>query len=138
MSSAQSEKNQVSANKLFINIANIATQIVDTNLSTVSWAAGITGLTTAGGAVLRDMGKTVYLPDPTTASSAGAQSTILRKIQLVPSGTDGVYGTGAGTGAAAAGGAQEYYTGYIRLGGQTYGGGTGVGLGFPTGCAMLN
>jgi hypothetical protein len=134
MSSAHSQKNQVSANKLYINITAVQSTIVDTNLSTVSWVVGNTALATAGGAVFRDMGKTVYLPDPTTASSANGQSTILRKIQLIPSGTNGVYGTGAGTGGAAAGGAQEYYTGYIRLGGQTYGGGDG----FPTGCAMLN
>jgi hypothetical protein len=132
MSSVQTQKSQVPANKLYVNIVNIATQIVKTDLSVVSWAGSVG--TTAGSVVLRDMGKTVYLPDPTTASSANAQSTILRKVQWVPTGTYGVYGTGAGTGDAAAGGREEYYTGYIRLGGQTYGGGTGV----PTGCVLLN
>jgi hypothetical protein len=132
MSSAQSHKNQVPANKLYVNLVNIQSQIVDTNLSTIAWTSAIG--TTAGSVVLRDMGKTVYLPNPTASSSANGQSTILRKVQWVPTGTNGVYGTGAGSASAAAGGAQEYYTGYIRLGGQTYGGGDG----FPTGCAMLN
>ena len=135
MSSVGSEKSQVNANALYINVVGIQSSIVDTNLSTVSWVTGLTALTTAGSAVLRDMGKTVYLPDPTASSSANGVSSILRKVQYVPSGAAGVYGTGAAaSGAGAAGGAQEYYTGYIALGGQTYGGGNGV----PTAVARLN
>ena len=67
------------------------------------------------------MGKTVYVPDPTVPASAGSQSTLLRKVQLVT----GYYGTGAaGSGlAGASGSTTEYYTGYIKLGAQTYGGG---------------
>jgi hypothetical protein len=128
MSSVGSEKSQVNANALYINLVNIQSQIVDANLSTVAWTSAIG--TTAGSVVLRDMGKTVYLPDPTASSSANGQSTILRKIQWVPTGTNGVYGTGAAaSGTGAAGGALEYYTGYIRLGGQTYGGGDGIATG---------
>ena len=82
----------------------------------VTWtgaSAGLEGqLSTLGGALFRDMGKTVYLPDPTVPSSVGSQSTIMRKVQLVT----GYYGTGNAAGS-------EHYTGYIKLGGQTYGGG---------------
>ena len=135
MSSVGSEKSQVNTNALYINLVNIQSQIVDANLSTVAWAAGVSALTTPGAAVLRDMGKTVYLPDPTASSSANGVSSILRKVQYVPSGAAGVYGTGAAaSGAGAAGGAQEFYTGYIRLGAVTYGGGTGV----PTGVVRIN
>ena len=139
MTSVSARYSQVPANKLYINIADIRDQIVDANLNPVSWAttppigyiAGV--LSTPGAAVLRDMGKTVYVPSP-VMNLVTPQSTILRKVQLVPSAGFGTYGTGAGTGNAAAGGAQEYYTGYIRLGAQTYGGGDG----FPTGVARLN
>jgi hypothetical protein len=135
MSSVLSQKAQVPANKLYINITGVQSSIVDTNLAPVSWVNSFTQLSTAGTSVFRDMGKTVYIPDPTTASSANGQSTILRKIQYVPQGANGVYGTGAAaSGNAAPGGAQEYYTGYIRLGGQTYGGGDGT----PTGVARIN
>jgi len=123
------------ANKLYINITAIQSSITDANLSTVSWVTAFGGLSTPGAVVLRDMGVNLYIPNPTVASSAGSQSSILRKVQLVPSGANGTYGTGAAaSGGAAPGGAQEYYTGYIRLGAQTYGGGTGV----PTGVARLN
>jgi hypothetical protein len=134
MSSVLAQKSQVPANKLFINIAAVQSSIVDTNLSSVSWVASAGALSTPGAAVFRDMGKTVYLPDPTTASSANGQSTILRKVQYIPSGANGVYGTGGSSNASGAAGVPEYFTGYIQLGGQTYGGGTGV----PTGVARLN
>jgi hypothetical protein len=54
----------------------------------------------------------------------GGISTVLRKVQLVPSGARGSYGTGgAGTNVSGSGGAiPDYYTGYIQLGGLTYGG----------------
>ncbi len=93
----------------------------------------MTELESAGAAILRDMGKTVYLPGAGGSGQPGAsnglQSTILRKIQLVPSGTKGTFGTG-GT----AGTTSEYYTGYIDIGAQTYGGGNGV----PPKIARLN
>jgi len=138
MSSVLAQKAQIPANKLYINIAGVQSSIVDTNLSSVSWVAGsfsiLGALSTPGAAVFRDMGLTKYLPDPTVASSAGAQSTILRKVQYVPVGVNGTYGTGGSANANAVAGVPEYYTGYIRLGGQTYGGGDGV----PTGVARLN
>jgi len=135
MSSVLASRSQVPANKLYINVVGIQSSIVDTSLNPVAWSASLGPLSTAGLAVLRDMGKTVYLPDPTVPSSANGQSTILRKVQYVPTGAAGVYGTGAAaTGAGAPGGAGEYYTGYIRLAAQTYGGGDGV----PAGVARLN
>ena len=134
MSSVQHATASVPANKLYINITGIQSSIVDTNLSSVAWVTQVGALSTAGAALFRDMGKTVYLPDPTSLSSANGQSTILRKVQYVPTGANGVYGTGGSANANAAAGVPEYYTGYIRLGGQTFGGGDG----FPSGCARLN
>jgi len=125
---------QTDANKLYINITAIQSSIVDTNLSTVAWVTSIGALSTPGAVVLRDMGMNVYLPNPTVPSSAGSQSSILRKVQLVPSNLNGTYGTGGSANANAVAGVPEYFTGYIRLGGMTYGGGTGV----PTGVACLN
>jgi hypothetical protein len=79
------------------------------------------------------MGRYIYRPDPTVPTSVGSQSSIMRKVQLVTQGTNGYYGTG-NSGVAVAGSGTDFFTGYIRLGGQTYGGGTGV----PTGVARLN
>ena len=119
MSSVERVTAQIPANKLYISIANgLQSTIFDTNLSTVAWVNSVTALSTPGAAVLRDMGKTVYLP----AVGGASQSTILRKIQLVPSGVLGSYGTGGTSGTAGT----EFYTGYISLGGQTYGGGSGI------------
>ena len=135
MTSVNATYAQIPANKLYINIVNIMSTIVDSNNVAVPWvvapAAG--PLSTAGAAVLRDMGRYVYRPDPNVPTSVGSQSSILRKVQLVTQGTNGYYGTG-NSGVAVAGSGTDFYTGYIRLGGQTYGGGTGV----PTGVARLN
>lgn len=119
MSSIDRATSQISVNKLYINIGAIQSSIVDTNLAPVSWVTQVGALSTAGAVVLRDMGKTVYLPG--ASSGAAAQSTILRKVQLVPSGNLGYYGTGG-----AAGTSTEYFTGYIDIGAQTYGGGNGT------------
>ena len=80
----------------------------------------------------RDMGKTVYLPQPTTADAtsnasgyAGGISSVFRKVQYIPTGANQSNGVGGDS-------ATTYYTGYIRLGGAL-GGGTGV----PTGVARL-
>ncbi len=116
MSSVERFSSQVPANKLYTNIASIASSIYDANLSTISWGTSVYGagdLSTTGAAVLRDMGKTVYLPTPGGAS----QSTVLRKIQIVPA--NGYYGTGGAD-------ADNYLTGYVQIGGQTYGGGNGT------------
>ena len=139
MTSVRSSAAQIPANKLYINVAGIQSSIFDATGTKVAWVNSFGALSTAGAVVLRDMGKNVYLPDPTVNNPAvGSQSTILRKIQLVPSGTAGYYGTGAPAGVAPTAGTPgsttEYYTGYIALGGQTYGGGNG----FPTAVARLN
>lgn len=134
MSSFARGTGQIPANKLYINIAKINDSIYDASGSVLEWCStgtAVIDLSTTGAVLLRDMGKTLYLP----AAGNGSQSTILRKVQLVPSGMNGYYGTGAAaSGSAAAGASGEYYTGYIPLGGLTYGGGTGV----PAKVARLN
>lgn len=121
-------------NGLYINIAPIQSTIFDSAGAIAPWVTNFGNLSTPGSALLRDMGKTVYLPDPSAPNAVGMQSSILRKVQYLPTNASGYYGTGAAaTGSGSAGSATEYYTGYIRLGGQTYGGGTGV----PTGVARL-
>jgi hypothetical protein len=146
MSSEVRAPSQIPANKLYINVGSLLSTITDTNLSTVYWnnsaAAGPIGsanktiagyLSTAGTAVLRDMGKTVYLPGPTSATV----STVLRKVQLVvPNFPGGVTGDSGFTPAGTMG-AGDYFTGYIQLGGLTYGGGAGSGAGFAP-VARLN
>jgi hypothetical protein len=122
MSSVERAPRQVPTNALYVNIAPVQSSIFDADgLTRAGWVTGFNNLSTAGSALFRDMGRTVYVPSPVVPTLVGAQSTILRKVQLVT----GVYGTGAGaTGTAgAAGAAGEYYTGYIKLGAQTYGGG---------------
>ena len=121
-------------NRLYINVTGInSTIFADDSAATglpdgitrATWvndsAALITALSTPGQAVLRDMGKTVFLsPALTTGQTASPfVSTVLRRVQYIPAGGNGVGGS--------------YYTGYIRLGGVTYGGGDGV----PTGVARL-
>jgi len=136
MSSAGRYRSQIQPNKLWTNILSIASSIVDSNNVPVPWlvyqpAAGV--LSTPGAAVLRDMGRNVYLPDPTVNTGVGSQSTILRRVQLVTTGTNGYYGTGDNI-TSVAGSDSDYFCGYIRLGGQTYAGGNGV----PTPVARLN
>jgi len=142
MTSVTSGFKTIPANKLWVNITSIASSIVDSNNNLVTWALGNAGttnnfalglLSTPGQAVLRDMGTNVYLPNPTVPTSVGGQSTILRGVQLVTTGTNGYYGTGTGSGAVP-GSDTDYYTGYIRLGGQTYAGGGGP----PTPVARIN
>jgi hypothetical protein len=125
MSSAERAPRQIAPNALWTNFASASNLIFDSNGTVVSWATGgpavSTGVASAG-ALFRDMGKVVYLPAPTVPSSVGEQSTILRKVQLVATGTNGYYGTGGSAGTVGT----EFYTGYIRVGGQTYGGGNGA------------
>ena len=125
MSSVPRRPSQVPVNALYTNIVDVRSTIFTADgLNKAGWVTspGL-GLSTIGGALFRDMGRTVYVPDPTVPASVGSQSTILRKVQLVT----GYFGTGAAAGSAAPGatgtGAGEYFTGYIKLGGQTYGGG---------------
>lgn len=123
MSSVNAEYKQTKSNTMYINVAGIQSTIVDENLNRVSWVLQVPAVSTPGAVVLRDMGKTIYVPD---LASGVPISTILRKVQFVPSGGHGANGVGSGSGDAAPGGAQEYYTGYIRLGGLTYGDGDGL------------
>jgi hypothetical protein len=140
MSSVGRNASQIPANKLYINIASMINGIYDASGNVLDWCNGSEAtttidLSTTGVVLLRDMGKTLYLPNPSAPSVLGSQSTILRKVQLIPSGVAGFYGTGAAaTGSASAGSSGEYYTGYIPLGGLTYGGGTGI----PAKVARLN
>jgi hypothetical protein len=137
MTSVVGAKKQIPTNALYTNIVDVRSTIFTAAGVAVTWTGAVpfpASLSTIGGALFRDMGKTVYLPDPTVPATVGSQSTIMRKVQLVT----GYYGTGAAAaGTAAAGGAGEYFTGYIKLGAQTYGGGgdpasaaTGSAIGF--------
>jgi hypothetical protein len=130
MTSLQSHYDQLPSNKLYVNIGAIQSTITDSNLSSVTWVTSVGALSTAGACILRDMGKTIYLPSPSVVpvGAVGGISTVLRKVQLVPSGARGSYGTGGGgTNVSGSGGAvPDYYTGYIQLGGLTYGGGNGT------------
>lgn len=140
MSSVGRNTGQVQANKLYINIASMINGIYDASGNVLDWCNGsaetcTNDLSTPGVVLLRDMGKNIYLPNPSAPTSVGSQSTILRKVQLIPSGVAGYYGTGAASvGSASVGSSGEYYTGYIPLGGITYGGGTGI----PAKVARLN
>jgi len=138
MTSLQSAYSQIPSNKLYVNIANANSTIVDANQSTIAFPAGInTLLSNAGACVLRDMGKTVYLPAPSQVgtSAVGGISTILRKVQIVPSGALGSYGVG---GTFTGAGVPDAYTGYIPLGALTYGGGTGASVAAPIKFVRLN
>jgi hypothetical protein len=145
MTSVERGPRQIPVNALYTNIVAVQSSIFDaTGLARAGWVTNtnnnVGALSTVGAAIFRDMGKTIYVPDPTVPTSVGSQSTILRKVQLVT----GYYGTGAnGTAgvAGAPGTTTEYYTGYIKLGGQTYGGGgdntNGLG-GVPSGFVRAN
>jgi hypothetical protein len=128
MTSLQSGYAQIQSNKLYVNIGDARSTITDSNLSTLFGPPGTvaTALTNAGACILRDMGKTIYLPSPSVVatSAVGGISTVLRKVQIVPSGGNGSYGVG---GAITAGGVPDAFTGYIQIGALTYGGGNGVG-----------
>ena len=128
MTSLQSHYDQLPSNKLYVNVGAIQSTITDSNLSSVAWVTGVGALSTPGACILRDMGKTIYLPSPTQVpvSAVGGISTVLRKVQLVPSGVAGSYGTG---GPITVGGVPDAYTGYIQIGALTYGGGNGLGAG---------
>jgi len=135
MTSVRATYSQFPANKLYINILPIQSTIVDSNNNTVPWASAQVAqvLSTPGAAVLRDMGRDHFRPARSVNTTVGSESTIYRKVQLVPVGTNGYYGTG-NVGSAGPGSGTDYLTGYISLGGQTYGGGNGI----PTGVARLN
>lgn len=134
MTSLQSAYSQIPSNKLYVNIASgAAASFTDSNLSTLYSSGDIyTALNGAAGTViLRDMGKTLYLPSPTVVpvGAVAGISTVLRKVQLVPTATLGRFGVG-GSNAAATGPTSDYITGYIQLGALTYGGGNGQAVKF--------
>jgi hypothetical protein len=110
MSSAERARAQLPANKLYINIAAIQSSIFTETGAAASWVADATAvgmLSTAGSAILRDMGVTKYLPAPEVPGAAF-------KVQLVYPGDDSAIGYNATAG--------NYYTGYIKMGAQTFGG----------------
>ena len=114
---------KVATNALYVNIADVRTAIFNADgVTPVSWASAAPAATplTSQGQVFRDLGKTVYAPAPTVPNAVAMQSTILRKVQWIPSGNVDFYGIG-GTAA------NEFFTGYISLGGQTYAGGGAAG-----------
>lgn len=126
MASIERNHRQVPINALWTNLTAVtANSVVDASRNPVSWYA--TGApnsfsnagSNVGGVLLRDMGKNIYAPALTTPNAVGMTSSIYRKVQWIPSGGMGFYGTGSDSSLA-------YFTGYIAIGGQTYGGGTGV------------
>jgi len=134
MTSVSGAYNQVPPNSLYINLVAVQSSIVDSNNVPVPWVVAYGALSTAGTVLFRDMGRTNVLPNPTVPTSVGGQSTLLRKVQLVTTGpAGGYYGTGNSS-ICGAGSGTDFYTGYVRLGGFTFGGGTGV----PSGFARLN
>ncbi len=127
MSSEFRAASQVPANKLYVNVASVASTIFQVDGSSkalwVNDATALGMLSTAGAAVLRDMGKTVFVGGTTSAQ----KSTVLRKVQLVfpaSAANTSVGGDGVTTGTALAG--TEFMTGYIHMGGLTAGGTTEV------------
>ncbi len=125
--SVERAPSQMPINKLYVNLAAIQSTIFNEDGATrPAWLGTVAAgpLSTLGAAVLRDMGKTVYLG---SAASGAEKSTLLRKVQLVaPGAAGGVAGDAGVTG--------EFLTGYISLGGMTYGGGDGT----PAKVARLN
>jgi hypothetical protein len=123
MASVSRFRSQLPVNALYTNISDCRSSIYTASGTLATWtgqASISTNMSSIGGCLFRDMGKTLYIPDLTAPATVGSQSTIMRKVQLVT----GYYGTGAASsGTAAAGRSGEYFTGYIKLGGQTYGGG---------------
>jgi hypothetical protein len=128
MTSLQSAYAQLPANKLYVNITNANSTITDSNLSTLAFNTSVNALlSNAGTCILRDMGKTIYLPSPTVVPVGAVPgiSTVLRKVQIVATGL--VNGVGGSTTEA---GVPDCLTGYIQIGALTYGGGNGAPVKF--------
>lgn len=128
MTSLQSAYAQIPSNKLYVNILNANSTITDSNLSTLAFNTSVnTQLSNPGSCVLRDMGKTIYLPSPTVVPVGAVPgiSTVLRKVQIVAAGL--VNGIGGSTTEA---GVPDCLTGYIQIGALTYGGGNGAPVKF--------
>jgi hypothetical protein len=125
---AAARPSQIATNALYVNIAACQSTIFDENGNNAAWVTttGVgapAGVLLSAGQTFRDMGKTVYLPSPTTPNAIAMQSTILRKVQWIPSGSFDFYGIGGAAGSVGT----EFFTGYIPLGGQTYAGGGASG-----------
>jgi len=140
MTSVTSGYEVIPSNKLYVNIGNVSAQVYTSSLGVPTWIGVQTAtstistvLGTAGSAIFRDMGKTLYVPtpNPTPVGAVAGISTVLRKVQLVPVSTLGTFGVGG----PASGLDTDYFTGYIQLGGLQQGGG---GNGAPTRFVRLN
>lgn len=109
MTSFISQKKQT--NTMYVNTGPVQSSILTANLSTVAWASleSLPYLSTAGAVLLRDMGKTLYIPDPKDPSSSN--NIILKKVQLI---------TDFNTKTAMYGESADYYTGYIRIGSDEF------------------
>jgi hypothetical protein len=118
MSSVQGAAKQVGTGDLgyFINLADMTGKVFAYNptaavpFSTAAWCASgagrsLSSLRTIGGAILKDMGKTVV-----------SSLRTFRKVQLVLPGSNSTLSTfGVGGGSATPSG-EDYWTGYIELG----------------------
>jgi hypothetical protein len=140
MTSVTATYQQIPSNKLYVNLSNAQGSLYTSSFGVPTWISGqgttstvSTVLATTGAAIFRDMGKTLYLPSPTNSpvSAGPGISTVLRKVQLVPTGNMGTYGVGG----PYAGIDTDYYTAYIQLGGLQQGGG---GNGNPVKFVRLN
>jgi hypothetical protein len=104
------ERRLAQAGALYINATDMRSTVFLSDGSTrAPWIAALGPLSTSGAATFRDMGKLVYIPDPTVYGGA-APSTILRKVQYIPT---GAAQTGNGVGGEATG---SYYSGCVRVG----------------------
>jgi len=139
MTSVTSAYSQVPSNKLYVNLVAAQSSILTSSLTIATWVNSVGALSTPGAAILRDMGKTLYVPSPSRVAVGAVPgiSTVLRKVQLVPcggtnfSGTQGTFGVGG----SYAGTETDYFTGYIQLGALQQGGG---GNGAPVSFVRLN
>jgi hypothetical protein len=133
MTSVTSAYSQVPSNKLYVNLTAAQSSILTSSLTNASWVNLVTALSTPGTCILRDMGKTLYVPSPSRVAVGAVPgiSTVLRKVQLVPTGLQGTFGVGG----AYAGTETDYFTGYIQLGALQQGGG---GNGAPVSFVRLN
>lgn len=110
-------------NQYYINIGSLYGKILSRNaegsnntglvggtFSTASWSflaggAVLSTMLTAGGVILKDMGRTVV-----------SSLRTFRKIQLVLPASASTFGVGGRSGTVAGASGEDYYTGYIELG----------------------
>jgi len=109
-------------NQYYINIGSLAlkilqrtsegtgnTGLVGGSFSTASWSLSAGAVTssmlTAGGVILKDMGRTVV-----------SSLRTFRKIQLVLPASASTFGVGGRSGTVAGSSGEDYFTGYIEMG----------------------